>query len=194
MPENIETHLSSALDLSTFCFAQLTSAGKDYKHPWRLVNLALSNELNQATNMTLVLRDFENKEATIFTDSRSSKIKLFEQKPFASLCFYDPKIGLQLQAHCTVKIHHQDLICDAYWKQIRESSRLCYAAGPSPGTVLEKPFSFSTQGSCELPSENFTVLKFHILDFDILYLNTEGNIRAQGTCNKNNITTNWIAP
>ena len=193
MIEIPSTALETAETLRDFCLLQLNDAGKKPRHPWRLATLALCDQNGSPLCMKIVLRDFHKGTLTFFTDQRSAKIQSLEAKPEVSLCFYNADLGLQFTALCSVGIHHQDLICQAYWKKLSESSKTCYTASPSPGAALKQPFSFSNQDSCELPYDNFAVIKCAIRKIDILCLNPKGNIRAMGDFAKPSSIT-WAAP
>ena len=185
--------LESAESLRDFCLKQLEEAGQNTSHPWRLASLAICDENGSPLSMRIVLRDYHKGTLTFFTDQRSAKIKSLSVKPELSLCFYDSELGLQFSAFCKASIHHQDLICQAYWQKLSDKSKSCYAAKPSPREVLKRPFSFSNHESCELPYENFTVVKCAIKNIDILCLNEKGNIRAMGNFDKPE-SINWTAP
>ncbi len=184
----------SAQALSKFCFEQVAEAVKDPNHPWRLCNLSFLDQNFNIKSMTIVLRDFHKSSLTLFTDYRSQKIQALQHHPKASICFYNYDLGLQLQVNAKSTIHHQDSLCNDYWKQLSDSSKSCYAAGPSPGTVLEKPFSFVEHRSSSIPYDNFALLKMEIESFDIVLLDKEGNIRAQGELTGDELNAHWLAP
>ena len=193
MIEIPSTALESAESLRDFCLLQLKEAGRNTGHPWRLASLALCDLEGSPLCMQIVLRDFHKGTLTFFTDQRSAKVESLTAKPELSLCFYNEEIGLQFSVLCSVSLHHQDLICQAYWKKLSDSSKTCYSAGPTPRAALKQPFSFSNHESSELPYENFTVLKCAIRKIDILCLNPKGNIRAMGDFAKPS-SISWTAP
>ena len=193
MNELPSSALKSPESLRDFCLKELETAGNNPAHLWRLASMALVDTEGMPTAMKIVLRDYHKGNLSIFTDYRSAKIQSLGQKPKVSLCFYNPQLGLQLSALCSVSIHNQDLICQAYWQKLNESSRSCYASKPNPGSVLEQPFSFITYDSCEIPYDNFAVLKCAILSFDILVLNSSGNIRLKGDFSTPS-SISWTAP
>ena len=193
MIKDFSSALESKESLRDFCLLYLEEAGRNTRHPWRLASIALCDLDGSPLSMRIILRDYHKGTLTFFTDFRSSKITSLKAKPEISLCFYDSELGLQFSALCKSSIHHQDLICQAYWSQLNESSKNCYAAKPSPREVLKRPFSFSDHHSCELPYENFTVVKCAIKKIDILALNKKGNVRAMGDFDKPE-SINWTAP
>jgi pyridoxine/pyridoxamine 5'-phosphate oxidase len=153
-------------------------------HPFRYVGLGTLGQ-NGPEVRTVVLREFEKiLDMYVFTDFRSDKVKELRANPSATLHFYHPKKRVQIRVKAKAEIHHQDLVCAAFWKTLKSDSQKGYQSVLSPGTEISDPkeaFHWSIQTNDQF----FTVLRFipesiEALQLDglkhlrILFLKSEG--------------------
>jgi len=117
---------------------QWTAAPKYSKHVFRYPVLATVSQAGYPEMRTVVLRAFDPKtmQFTIFTDSRSNKIKSLNNNPHAQLCFYDRRKFWQLLVQVELKqlsSQHED------FKQISGAATKDYTSLLAPGTPIGNP-------------------------------------------------------
>lgn len=131
----------------------------DADHPFRFLSLGTFGE-NGPEVRTVVLREFEQVlDLYVFTDFRSDKVKELRANPSATLHFYHPKKRVQIRVKAKAEIHHQDLVCAAFWNTLKSDSQKGYQSVLSPGEEISDPkeaFHWSTQTGDQF----FAVLRF----------------------------------
>jgi pyridoxamine 5'-phosphate oxidase len=190
--------MDSQLDtLIQQCRTNLSEAGENPQHPWRLFTAANVDQDGFPQNRYVVLRKVNSTEIMFFTDQRSAKVNDLKINPMMSLCFFNPDSGLQLAITAKATLHNQDAIAEAFWANTPEHSRKCYQMNNDPGSIIPAPFVLNPD---ELTEEDaykaFTVVKCQSVFWDILLLKKEGNQRACCNIGANDSIQNasWVIP
>jgi pyridoxamine 5'-phosphate oxidase len=161
-------------------------------------------ENNKPSAKIVVLRAIDRKKRTLtfHTDYRSPKVKALKKNANAVLVFYHKDEKVQLKITVKTKIHFDDKIAAAAWKNTAHYSRKCYliesppsAVIKSPGTTL--PINFEensyTLEQSELGYKNFAVVECFINSIDWLYLASTGHKRAIFSYYESE-EFNWLVP
>ena len=185
-------------ELIAQCRLGLQQAAADSQHEWRLFTFANVDQNGEAVNRYVVLRDSSDKDITFFSDLRSEKIAALKKAPLASLCFFSPSAGLQLQVKARVSIFSgEENIAKKLWDETPWYSLQCYHMKEKPGQPLPAPFMLDAESmDVEEARKYFAVLKCRMLKWDILSLQKTGNQRAIVEFDeKGHITSKgWVAP
>lgn len=179
------------------CTRELSQALNDNNHDWKVFALANINNENEPVVRNVVLRSFENNRFVCYTDSRSEKIDSIKIKPQVSLCFYSPKLKLQLQVKATAQIHHTDIICKQEWDNSSWTSLLCYHMFEKPCTLLDEPFFYKQNSMTKAEAyENFAVIVCKSIEWDILELKETGNQRTKVIFNEDGslLSSHFLVP
>lgn len=141
-------------------------------HPFRYFSLATSSKEGIPESRMVVLRNFDalNYRFTIYTDSRTPKMKALENNPQAELLFYDHKKLLQIRVKALCVEKRNDPVL---FSQQHEAAQKDYTTTVAPGTP--------TKGMDQVAytSENhFTVLVFNAHTIDYLRLKRPNHQRA----------------
>ena len=155
------------------CKKQLKAALKYKKHAFRFFTLATRN-LNGDSNLrTVVLRDFdaEQLQFTIFTDSRSKKVKELKENSNAQFLFYDSKRMIQLIF--SVKMIEIDYD-DSIYNSLPDASKKDYSCVQTPGSKIKGPDQVTYDDS----KKHFIKINFKSLRLEYLRLKRPNHIRA----------------
>ncbi|MFT7071239.1 pyridoxamine 5'-phosphate oxidase family protein [Patiriisocius sp. Uisw_017] len=118
---------------------ELVNGHSKKRHPFRYFALA-TNENGKPRQRTVVLRKtLLDLSLVFYTDSRTQKIRDFQNNSEFSALFYNPKKLLQIRV-----VGKAELITDkeqiaTYWHTIQESSRKDYTTNRTPGTPIKNP-------------------------------------------------------
>ncbi|MFN2260852.1 MAG: pyridoxamine 5'-phosphate oxidase family protein [Psychroflexus sp.] len=154
-------------------------------HAFRLASLATIRN-NQPKCRTVVLRAVENNFNLIFyTDSRSDKVKNFQNNPKASALFYNHESLLQLEVRGKAKIISDPKILDFHWQKIKNKSTKDYTTEKAPGTTIKNPDEVEYSEE----NKNFCVIKILAEEIEILQLKRPNHIRSRFYINEN---SEWI--
>ena len=153
---------------------QLSSALKHKKHPFRYGTLATTGLDGSPHLRTVVLRGFDQEmlTLTIYTDSRSDKIKELSQDPRAEFLFYDSSQFLQLRIKVNL-IH--DAPSKEIYNQIPEPSKKDYTSIFVPGEEIKAPDAVTYN----YDQPNFTELIFQAYELEYLKLKRPNHLRVK---------------
>mgnify|MGYP003635301688 FL=1 len=109
-------------------------------HPFRFITMATVGNETIARLRTVVLREVsEGLLLTIYTDSRTQKIKHITVNNQVSFLLYHPEKLLQLKVEGTAEIVTDKKRLIETWKNIQPNSRKDYITNTSPGSSLKNP-------------------------------------------------------
>ena len=153
----------------------------------------------------VVLRGVDVKEKKIWfhSDIRSSKIKILNSNPDATLLFYDKNEKIQLRIYGNTKINYQNHITKKSWEKTAHMSRQCYLGDKAPGANASIPTSGLTpevdnlkytKEESEIGYKNFCVIETFIKSIEWLYLAAKGHRRALFSLENNSLEKKWLIP
>ncbi|WP_372619708.1 pyridoxamine 5'-phosphate oxidase family protein [Falsiroseomonas sp.] len=121
-------------------FRRLARGVADRRSPFHTPTLATIGADGAPEARTLVLRGFEpaSRQLRLHSDARSGKVAALARDPRCQLHLYDAAAKLQLRLSGRAALH-DDALADAAWRDSRQSSRMCYAVEPGPGTPVAAP-------------------------------------------------------
>ena len=131
------------------------------------------------------------------TDRRPLKFASLATRPRVALHAYDPAAKVQVRLRGTATLHTNDAIADAAWATSRPISRVCYAQGPAPGSLLETPRLplIQTGTDEDVGRQNFAAVVITVDGLEWLYLLVHGHRRALFTRGADGtVTKQWLAP
>lgn len=186
------TDKDSPAEIWKILIHELQKGYQEADHPFRYVGLGTLGEHGPEVR-TVVLREFEKiLDMYVFTDFRSDKVKELRANPVATLHFYHPKKRAQIRVKAKTEIHHQDLVCAAFWNTLKSDSAKGYQSVLSPGTEISDPkeaFHWSTQTGDQF----FTVLRFIPESIEALQLDGLKHLRILFSKNRD-WNGYWLAP
>ena len=163
------------------CSNQWAQVKNSKKHAFRFFTLATIASDGRPHIRTVVLRDFNpmNISCTVYTDSRSQKLKELERDKRAQLLFYDSKKMLQITVSVVLVENVNE---NKIYKAIPEQSKKDYSSMITPGSEIKSPdelqFNFS--------KGFFSKLIFKAETIEYLRLKRPNHLRAFFT-----IEDNW---
>ena len=185
-------------------WAMVAHAITEPAHPFRTPVLGTTGP-HGCNLRTVVLRRVIEPERLLIchTDLRSSKIHDLRQQPRLSWLFYHPQEKIQLRFDGQATLHTDDDLADEQWVACNLMSRRIYRTLNVPGTPLSGPASglpeslitrAPTPAESEAGRKNFAVIACKVDFIDWLFLNSEGNWRAQFRWANDKLTATWIVP
>lgn len=163
----IETLLEDAL-------SHFSKALKETRHPFRYLVLGTSVPNHFPQLRTVVLRNFDsiNLVFTIYTDTRTEKIKEITLQPKAQLLFYHSKEQLQIRVSCTI-LEIQNSV--KIFKNLSPKSQRDYTIKPAPGFVINTPeaITYGKEGT------HFRKLLFQAQEIEYLKIQKPYHLRAK---------------
>ncbi len=157
------------------------------KHPFRYVTLATSAN-NEVFQRMVVFRKIENNTITIYTDSRTPKVKQIQENSKASLLFWDYKrmTQIQLKGKITIDLENDHSI----WNGLSEKAKEDYTARKTPGSNMlhEEDIQF-------FQDQNFFCkLHFHFTEIDYLQIGRPSHCRAKFVLTDNTWKGSYVIP
>jgi hypothetical protein len=183
---------------------QLAMACAEQQHPWRLANLA--NIVDGIPRQRIVILrgvDEPAREVVVHTDIRSPKIEQLQRQPQVSWLFYDWERRIQLTLTGAISVHFEDAITQARWNATDAAELAVFLAPEPPGTGTDRPTTNQPAGvSSRVPSRqelepgrsHFAVLIGQIDAMDVLFVRSEGNLRASFDWRGGAWQETWRAP
>lgn len=155
-------------------FTQISDALSARKHPWQWPVMSTVSPEGQPHSRIVVLREFHEETAFVFTDSRSQKIIDLRDNPSCSLLFFNPDSMLQVRAGSSAIMHHGDSVCVGNWASLNARQRREYQVIAASG----KPHSSDeSEVDSSLGMAHFAVLELSLNRLDILQVTREAHIR-----------------
>lgn len=155
-------------------FTRLAESLDTRDHPWRWPVLSTVSPDAQPHARIVVLREFHDETAIIFTDVRTRKITDLRHNPSCSLLFFDPDANVQVRAEAIATLHLRDAVCETRWADLNDRQRSEYQAIATPAG-RHSPEADNRDPS--LAMTNFAVLALPFSRLDILQLTRQAHIR-----------------
>jgi len=153
---------------------ELAACVDDKKHAWRVGVLATTDgETADARSVVLREWDAASRTLTVFTDSRSPKVRQIEAHPQGMLVLWSEKLGWQLRLRVQMSIETAGLRVSSRWARMKMSpGAQDYLSPLPPGSPLVH--AVRTRAS----RGHFAVVAAQVLMVDWLELHAEGHRRA----------------
>ncbi|MDF4222426.1 pyridoxamine 5'-phosphate oxidase family protein [Maribacter sp. M208] len=174
-------------ELSTELHNGVTEKG----HPFRFITMATVGNESTARLRTVVLREV-NKDLrlTIYTDSRTQKIKHIAENNQVSFLLYHPEKMLQLKVEGTAEMVTNLERLKSTWQNIQPNSKKDYITETSPGTTIKNPDHVEY-----VEDKNyFTIIDIFPTKIEYLKLKRPNHIRALFTKTDNNWKGEFLVP
>ncbi|APQ16366.1 pyridoxamine 5'-phosphate oxidase family protein [Maribacter hydrothermalis] len=174
-------------ELSTEIHNGITERG----HPFRFITMATVGNETIARLRTVVLREVsEDLRLTIYTDSRTQKIKHITVNNQVSFLLYHPEKMLQLKVEGTTQIVTDTDRLSTTWQNIQPNSRKDYITETSPGSAIKNPDHVEY-----IEEENyFAILDIIPTKIEYLKLQRPNHIRALFTKTDDNWNGEFLVP
>ncbi|WP_396633785.1 pyridoxamine 5'-phosphate oxidase family protein [Maribacter sp. R86514] len=119
---------------------ELQNGVNEKGHPFRFIAMATVGNETIARLRTVVLREItEDLRITIYTDSRTQKMKHIAQNNQVSFLLYHPEKMLQLKVEGTAQIVTNTERLKTTWQTIQPNSRKDYITQTTPGSLIKNP-------------------------------------------------------
>jgi len=144
-------------------------------HPFRLITMATLGNETVARLRTVVLREVsENLLITIYTDSRTQKIKHLNANHQVSFLLYHPEKMLQLKIEGKAMVVTDKNRLTTTWQTIQPNSKKDYITNSSPGSPIKNPDQVEY-----IEEENyFSIIDVIPTEIEYLKLKRPNHIRA----------------
>ncbi len=177
---------------------ELNKGTADSRHPFRYVSLASFDPDKGESNIRMLINREVTKDGTItlYTDSRTNKVKELKSLKNSSLLFWHDHHKVQLTMKAKVTLHQSDDISEHYWKKdVHGAAQKAYTPVVAPGTSIESPDEAHTWPE-EFSDEHFCVIKCVPYEMDILQLAGKEHLRLKYTREDQDDEWEggWIAP
>ena len=127
-------------------------------------------------------------QMTVYTDAASNKVSQMSFDPRVQLCFWDPRLRIQMRASGVAQRAHQSER-DRVWSAMSPASRSSYDRMPPPGTEIASP------GDVTGSEENrLVIFEMTIHAIDILRLDRMGHRRCQAIQADGQWHAHWVSP
>lgn len=159
---------------------QLASALKHKKHSFRYFTMTTIGEDGSPHSRTVVLRGFNPDQftLTIYTDSRSNKVKELLNDSRAEFLFYDSNQLLQLVIKASLI---DSKTSEKTYTELPEPMKKDYSSSLGPGTQIAGP----DQVEYNYDKGHFTALTFEALQLEYLKLKRPNHLRARFLAKEN---------
>jgi pyridoxamine 5'-phosphate oxidase len=164
---------------------QLLRASVDKHHEWRspvLVTNGLADNEKDAwpEARTVILRavNFNKKELTFYTDSRSPKVAQLIANPKAVIVFWSKRLNWQLRLKVNIEVRTEGELVQKTWVIVKQSpSAGDYLSIKSPGELLNSSPIALPQNSQK--QAHFAMIIANVIDIDWLTLSRNGHQRVK---------------
>lgn len=203
--ETIDADMTDIANVLRSVFLLLDEAANNRKSPMHTPIVASLDLVGGPNQRVMVLRDY-NSEKNILrfhTDSRSAKVREFQNNQLVSICAYDPQQRVQLKLYgCAQVITKGDEATEA-WLQTDTMGRRVYLCEPGSGEKSSLPVSGiskdlqsrrPTLAESEAGRGNFAVILVTLDKIDWLLLSSKGNSAARFNREDNGWAGHWLIP
>jgi len=177
-------------------WSNILDGSKNSLSDYHTFSLATCSQ-NQVSNRTVVLRDCNEKDQTVFfhTNNLSKKINDISLNPNVECLFYSKINKTQVRISGIAEIFTMNNICKKKWTEMSSQSKQCYFQNIAPGEIIDSPNQVQIENldNLNIISENFVIVKINISIIDWLYLSSKGHRRAKFDKNID-FEGSWVAP
>jgi pyridoxamine 5'-phosphate oxidase len=173
-------------EIEAAVWRELASCVGDKTHAWRVGVLATTDgELAHARSVVLREWDPASRTVTLYTDSRSPKVREIEVHPQGTLLLWSQKLGWQLRLRVQMGVETAGLRVSSRWARMKMSpGAQDYLSPLPPGSPLVH--AVQTRES----RGYFAVVTAQVLTADWLELHAQGHRRALFDAEGGR----WVAP
>jgi len=173
-------------EIEAAVWRELAQCVDDRAHAWRVGVLATTDgEMAHARSVVLREWDAASRTLTVFTDSRSPKVREIEAHPQGMLVLWSERLGWQLRLRVQLAIETAGLRVSSRWARMKMSpGAQDYLSPLPPGSPLVH--AVQTRES----RGHFAVATAQVLSADWLELHAEGHRRALFDAEGGR----WVAP
>lgn len=174
-------------------FRRLARGVADRRHAFHTPTLATIAPDGAPEARTLVLRGFEPAARSIrlHSDARSGKVASLAREPRCALHLYDSGAKLQLRLSGRAEVL-DGAGADSAWAASRDTSRMCYAIEPGPGTPVAEPPPAPRDAEAGRPHFRVIAMAFDVMDW--LELAHQGHRRARFDWRAGALRSSWLVP
>lgn len=185
------THSKDLNSIFVQIWIELDQGVQAARHPFHTPALATVDETSPNVR-TVVLRqaDATTRQLVCHTDIRAPKVAQMRARPEVAWLFYHAANKVQLRMLGSVRVHHEDAVANARWREATPRSRQCYAARLAPGADAEASPARPAGGGFG----NFAVIRCDVTSIDWLFLRGRGHLRARFDWTGGAWQGRWIAP
>ncbi|MDX2257842.1 MAG: pyridoxamine 5'-phosphate oxidase family protein [Hyphomicrobiaceae bacterium] len=180
-------------------WALLSRGVADRRSPFHTPSVATVDAEGAPATRTVVLRAADPAQWMLrfHTDRRSGKFADLSAVPRIALLAYDVRGKIQVRATGLAKLHTDDEVAAAAWRNSRAQSRQCYTQEQAPGAELASPAEARFLGGepDENGRANFAAVVVDVHALEWLFLRASGHRRARFERTADGaITARWLAP
>ena len=176
-------------ELEALAWKKLVNGAVKKKNGFRTMCVATISQDNCASVRTVVNRKVDELQKIIYfhTDNRSRKFQELGINNSISLLFYDSRQRVQIVVKATAIFHTNDVIAADRWQATSPKAMLSYMTIDPPNTPSnEATLGYAQKFQNSVPAkeeslpfqQNFSVVACHVHQLEFLYLNFDGNYKA----------------
>ena len=194
-------------ELEALAWKKLVNGAVKKKNGFRTMCVATIGQDNCASVRTVVNRKVDELQKIIYfhTDNRSRKFQELLINNTISLLFYDAKQRIQIVVKAKAIFHTNDAISKDRWQATSPKAALSYMTIDAPNTPSnEATLGYDQRFQNNLPTkdeslpfqQNFSVVACHVHQIEFLYLNFEGNYKANFYYKTDGVVERfeWVVP
>lgn len=176
-------------ELEALAWKKLVTGAVKKKNGFRTMCVA-TIVTNEAPAVRMVVNRKVNEVQKIIyfhTDNRSRKFRDLLNDNRLSLLFYDSRQHIQIAVKAKVQWHTNDAVAQERWRATSAKARLSYMTVQPPNTKSSAvTMGYDAKFAVTLPTDsesapyqqNFSVVACHVDKLEFLYLNFDGNYKA----------------
>jgi pyridoxamine 5'-phosphate oxidase len=175
--------------LEELAWKKLVNGSVKKKNGFRTMCVGTISATNDASLRIVINRKVDEVQKTIYfhTDNRSRKFHDLERDNRISLLFYDARQRIQIVVKAQAVFHTNDALSSDKWRTTSPQARLGYMTIDAPNTQSDTPTlgydkQFSeiklTEIESDLFQKNFSVIACRVYELEFLYLDFQGNRKA----------------
>lgn len=152
----------------------LGKVAQERNHPARVISLASSDNQGRAQVRSVILREVEPWQMTVYTDSRSPKVAQLRADPRVQLLVWDAQKRWQLRLTAEAEVI-TDARAESLWARIKGSAAASdYLAPQAPGEIVDTAAPPRSEPA-------IAILRFAVSEVDWLVLDSTGHRRQRLT-------------
>jgi pyridoxine/pyridoxamine 5'-phosphate oxidase len=192
--------------IESLAWKKLVNGSVKKKNGFRTMCVGTIDENNAAALRIVVNRKVDEVHKTIFfhTDNRSRKYNDLTKDNRISLLFYDARQRVQIVVKAYATINSSNAIANDRWKATSPQARLGYMTNEPPNTKSDQPtLGYEERFATTKPNDNesnpfeknFSVVACTVYELEFLYLDFQGNRKANFYYENNFLVDgHWAVP